>query len=29
MPAKPIPEGLSTLTAYLAVDDAAGAIEYY
>jgi PhnB protein len=29
MPAKPIPEGLSTLTAYLAVEDAAGAIEYY
>ena len=29
MPAKPIPEGLSTLTPYLAVDDAAKAIEYY
>jgi PhnB protein len=29
MPAKPIPEGLSTLTPYLAVDDAAAAIEYY
>jgi PhnB protein len=29
MPAKPIPEGLSTLTPYLAVDDAANAIEYY
>jgi PhnB protein len=29
MPAKPIPEGLSTLTPYLAVDDAAQAIDYY
>jgi PhnB protein len=29
MPAKPIPEGYSTLTTYLAVDDAAKAIEYY
>jgi PhnB protein len=29
MPAKPIPEGLTTLTPYLAVDDAAKAIEYY
>jgi PhnB protein len=29
MPAKPIPEGYHTLTPYLAVDDAAGAIEYY
>ena len=27
MPAKPIPEGLSTLTPYLAVDDAAKAID--
>jgi PhnB protein len=29
MPAKPIPEGYHTLTPYLAVDDAAQAIEYY
>jgi PhnB protein len=29
MPTKPIPEGYHTLTSYLAVDDAAGAIEYY
>ncbi len=29
MPTKPIPEGLSTLTPYLAVDDASKAIEYY
>jgi PhnB protein len=27
--AKPIPEGYHTLTTYLAVDDAAGAIDYY
>ena len=29
MPTKPIPEGYSTLSAYLAVDDAAKAIEFY
>jgi PhnB protein len=29
MPAKPIPEGYHTLSAYLAVEDAARAIEYY
>jgi PhnB protein len=29
MPPKPIPEGYHTLTPYLAVDDAAEAIEYY
>jgi len=29
MPAKPIPEGYHTLTTYLAVDDAAKAIEFY
>jgi PhnB protein len=29
MPTKPIPEGYSTLTTYLVVDDAAKAIEYY
>jgi PhnB protein len=29
MATKPIPEGYHTVTAYLAVDDAAGAIEYY
>jgi PhnB protein len=29
MPAKPIPEGYHTVTPYLAVDDAAQAIEYY
>jgi PhnB protein len=29
MPAKPIPEGYHTLTAYLSVDDAAEAIEFY
>jgi PhnB protein len=29
MPAKPIPEGYATLTTYLAVDDAAKAIEFY
>jgi PhnB protein len=29
MATKPIPEGYSTVTAYLAVDDAAAAIEYY
>lgn len=29
MPTKPIPEGYHTLSAYLAVDDAAKAIEWY
>jgi PhnB protein len=29
MAVQPIPEGYSTITPYLAVDDAAGAIEYY
>ena len=29
MPVKPIPEGYHTVTPYLAVDDAAEAIEYY
>ena len=29
MPAKPIPEGYHTVSAYLAVDDAERAIEYY
>jgi PhnB protein len=29
MATKPIPEGYHTLSTYLAVDDAAGAIEYY
>jgi PhnB protein len=29
MPVKPIPEGYSTLTTYVAVDDAAKAIEFY
>jgi PhnB protein len=29
MPVQPIPEGYHALTAYLAVDDAAAAIEYY
>jgi PhnB protein len=29
MPVKPIPEGYSTLTTYIAVDDAAKAIEFY
>ena len=29
MPAKPIPEGYHTLTPFLAVDDAAEAIEFY
>src|SRR6266542_7029586 len=29
MPTKPIPEGYHTLTTYLAVDNAAEAIEYY
>jgi PhnB protein len=29
MGVQPIPEGYGTLTTYLAVDDAAGAIEYY
>ena len=29
MPVKPIPEGYHTVTPYLAVDDAAVAIEYY
>ena len=29
MPTKPIPEGCHTLTAYLTVDDAAEAIEFY
>jgi PhnB protein len=29
MPTKPIPEGYHTLTPYLAVDDAADAIDYY
>ena len=29
MPAKPIPEGYNTLSTYLAVDDAAKAIEFY
>jgi PhnB protein len=29
MPVKPIPEGYHTLTPYLAVDDAAKAIEFY
>jgi PhnB protein len=29
MPAKPIPEGYNTLTTYIAVDDAAQAIEFY
>jgi PhnB protein len=29
MPTKPIPEGYHTLTTYIAVDDAAKAIEYY
>ena len=29
MPVKPIPEGYSTLTTYLAVDDATKAIEFY
>jgi PhnB protein len=29
MAVKPVPEGYSTLTPYLTVDDAAGAIEYY
>ncbi len=29
MPAKPIPEGYHTLTTYLAVEDAAKAIEFY
>jgi PhnB protein len=29
MATKPIPEGYHTVTPYLAVDDAAGAIEYY
>ena len=29
MAVKPIPEGYHTITPYLAVDDAAGAIEYY
>ena len=29
MAAKPIPEGYHTLTTYLTVDDAAGAIDYY
>jgi PhnB protein len=29
MPVQPIPEGYSTLIAYLAVDDAAAAIEFY
>ena len=29
MATKPIPEGYHTLTTYLAVDDAAGAIDYY
>jgi PhnB protein len=29
MAVKPIPEGYRTVTPYLAVDDAAGAIEYY
>jgi PhnB protein len=29
MPTKPVPEGYATLTAYLAVDDAAAAIDYY
>ncbi len=29
MPTKPIPEGYHTLTLYLAVDDAATAIDYY
>ena len=29
MAAQPVPEGYHTLTAYLAVDDAAAAIEYY
>jgi PhnB protein len=29
MGVKPVPEGYNTVTPYLAVDDAAGAIEYY
>jgi PhnB protein len=29
MAVQPVPEGYSTITPYLAVDDAAGAIEYY
>jgi PhnB protein len=29
MPPQPVPEGYSTLTPYLAVDDASKAIEYY
>jgi PhnB protein len=29
MPTKPVPEGYSTLTTYLAVDDAGAAIDYY
>jgi PhnB protein len=29
MATKPIPEGYNTVTPYLAVDDAAEAIEYY
>ena len=29
MPPKPIPEGYHTITPYLAVEDAAGAIEFY
>jgi PhnB protein len=29
MPVDPIPEGFRTVTPYLAVDDAAGAIEFY
>jgi PhnB protein len=29
MPTKPVPEGYSTLTTYLAVDDAAAALDYY
>jgi PhnB protein len=29
MAAQPVPEGYSTLTPYLSVDDAAGAIEFY
>jgi PhnB protein len=29
MPTKPVPEGYHTLSTYLAVDDAARAIEYY
>ena len=29
MAAKPVPDGYHTVTPYLAVDDAAAAIEYY